>query len=115
MDMSTEEEAQLIRYMLNDLPQEECERIEEMYFKDDAYFEALAALETQLVRDWLAGSLTPKQAEQFEARMRDWWIENAERREPHPKAEPEEFGLDLNAIRPLFANYVEHSQRWLAH
>ena len=71
MDMSTEEEAQLIRYMLNDLPQEECERIEELYFKDDAYFEALAALETQLVRDWLAGSLTPKQAEQFEARMRD--------------------------------------------
>jgi hypothetical protein len=69
MDMSTEEEAQLIRYMLNDLPQDECERIEELYFKDDAYFEALTALETQLVRDWLAGSLTPKQAAQFEARM----------------------------------------------
>jgi hypothetical protein len=22
--------------------------------------------------------------------------------------------LDLNAIRPLFADYVEHSQRWIA-
>jgi len=69
-DMSADEEAQLVRYMLNDLPEKECERIEELYFQDDAYFEALAALETQLVRDWLAGALTPKQAAQFEARMR---------------------------------------------
>jgi hypothetical protein len=30
-------------------------------------------------------------------------------REPHPKADAQAFGLDLNAIRPLFADYV---QRW---
>jgi len=69
--MSMDEEARLIRYMLNDLPQEECEQIEKRYFEDDAYYEALAALETQLVRDWMSGSLTPKQAEQFESRMGD--------------------------------------------
>ncbi len=48
-------------------------------------------------------------------RMRAWWAENAEKREPHPQADPEEFGLDLDAIRPLFAAYVDHSQRWIAH
>jgi sulfotransferase family protein len=59
---------------------------------------------------WLGETVT----DVFEGGMRDWWAENAERREPHPKVGPEEFGLDLNAIRPLFAPYVERSQRWLA-
>lgn len=45
-------------------------------------------------------------SEEFTARMRAWWAENAERREPHPKADPEVFGLDADAIRPLFADYV---------
>jgi hypothetical protein len=60
---------------------------------------------------WLGEAVT----DEFEEGMRDWWTENAEKREPHPKARPEEFGLELNAIRPLFGQYVERSQRWLAH
>ncbi|MDG5484077.1 sulfotransferase family protein [Mycolicibacterium gadium] len=44
---------------------------------------------------------------EFEDGMRAWWIENAENREPHPKADPQAFGLDPNAIRPLFAAYVD--------
>ena len=52
---------------------------------------------------WLGESVT----EQFEDGMRAWWAENAENREPHPKADPEAFGLDLNTIRPLFARYVD--------
>jgi hypothetical protein len=60
---------------------------------------------------WLGEPVT----DEFEAGMRAWWAENAEKREPHPKAEPEDFGLNLNTIRPLFAQYMEHSQRWLAH
>jgi Sulfotransferase family len=52
---------------------------------------------------WLGEPLT----EEFETRMRTWWADNAERREPHPKADPEAFGLDFNAIRPLFAEYVD--------
>jgi hypothetical protein len=48
-------------------------------------------------------------SDEFENRMRVWWAENAEKREPHPKAEPAAFGLDFNAIRPLFATYTD---RW---
>ncbi|MCV6981937.1 sulfotransferase [Mycolicibacterium pulveris] len=51
---------------------------------------------------WLGEPVTAE----FTARMRSWWVENAENREPHPKADPEVFGLDANAIRPLFADYV---------
>ena len=50
----------------------------------------------------------------FEAGMRDWWARNAENREPHTHADPTAYGLDLDAIRPLFASYVEHCQRWIA-
>ena len=53
--------------------------------------------------------------DEFEARMRAWWAENAEKREPHTHADPEAFGLDLEAIRPLFASYVDHSRRWITH
>ena len=58
---------------------------------------------------WLGEPVT----DEFEARMRRWWAENAEKREPHTQAEPESFGLDFDAIRPLFAPYVDHSQRWI--
>ncbi len=39
-------------------------------------------------------------SDEFEAGMRSWWAENAEKREPHTQADPETFGLDLEAIRP---------------
>ena len=52
---------------------------------------------------WLGEPVT----EEFEDGMRAWWAENAENREPHPKADPQAFGLDLNIIRPLFARYVD--------
>ena len=58
---------------------------------------------------WLGEPVT----DEFEARMRRWWAENAEKREPHTQADPESFGLDFDAIRPLFASYVDHSQRWI--
>ena len=52
---------------------------------------------------WLGEPVTS----QFEDDMRAWWAENAEKREPHPKADPQAFGMDLNTIRPLFASYVD--------
>jgi Sulfotransferase family len=61
--------------------------------------------EVRRLYDWLGEPVT----DEFETRMRAWWADNAEKREPHTHARPEEFGLDLNAIRPLFADYVE---RW---
>lgn len=56
---------------------------------------------------WLGEPVT----ETFEAAMRAWWAENAEKREPHPKADPQSFGLDLDEIRPRFAHYVDRYLR----
>ena len=52
-------------------------------------------------------------SDEFEAGMARWWAENAEKREPHTHADPAAFGIDVEAIRPLFATYVDHSQRWI--
>ncbi|HTI76559.1 MAG TPA: sulfotransferase, partial [Mycobacterium sp.] len=57
---------------------------------------------------WLGEPVT----DEFETRMLAWWADNAEKREPHVHADPELFGLDLNAIRPLFAQYTD---RWGSH
>lgn len=46
-------------------------------------------------------------SKRFETRMHAWWDENAEKHEPHPKGDPEAFGLDADTIRPLFAPYVD--------
>jgi hypothetical protein len=54
---------------------------------------------------WLGEPVT----DEFETRMHAWWADNAEKRESHTPADPAAFGLDLDAIRPLFAHYVE---RW---
>lgn len=59
--------------------------------------------EVRRLYGWLGEPVT----DEFEDGMRTWWAENAENREPHPKADPEVFGLNLNAIRPLFATYVD--------
>lgn len=67
--------------------------------------------EVRRLYTWLGEAVT----DDFEARMRTWSAQNAEKREPHTQADPAAFGLDLEAIRPLFASYVDHSQRWLAH
>ena len=65
--------------------------------------------EVRRLYNWLGEPLT----DEFEARMRCWWTANGEKREPHTHADPNEFGLDMAAIRPLFASYLDHSQRWI--
>ena len=66
--------------------------------------------EVRRLYDWLGEPVTPE----FEAGMRRWWTENAENREHnvHPRAA--EFGLDLDAVRPLFADYVASAAKWTA-
>jgi hypothetical protein len=61
--------------------------------------------------DWLGVPVS----DEFEAAMREWWTRNAESREPSAHSAPEDFGLDLDAIRPEFADYVERVARWTAH
>ena len=52
---------------------------------------------------------------QFEEQMRNWWTQAAAEREPSQRADPVEFGIDIEAVRPLFADYVEHAHRWTTH
>jgi hypothetical protein len=79
----------------------------------DIDFRAMLADPIGEVRRLYAWLGEPVSAE-FEAGMRRWWDVNAEKREPHTHADPDEFGLDTEAIRPLFASYVDHTQRWLS-
>ena len=60
--------------------------------------------------DWLGVPVR----DEFEAAMRQWWTRNAENREPSAHSAAEDFGLDLDEIRPKFADYVEHAARWTA-
>ena len=68
--MTEQDENQLIRYVLDDLPANERELVEERYFKDDDYYEALLAIEAETVRDWVAGALPAARALRFEARLK---------------------------------------------
>jgi hypothetical protein len=58
--------------------------------------------------EWLGEPVTPE----FEAGMRAWWHDNSEAREKTTHPDPAEFGLDLAALRPLFADYTARSQQW---
>jgi hypothetical protein len=52
---------------------------------------------------------------EFESRMRQWWEANAARREPSRHPDPVAYGLDLDQVRPRFADYVSRSTRWTTH
>jgi hypothetical protein len=51
-------------------------------------------------------------SEAFERGMERWWRENAETRAASVHPEPAAFGLDLERVRPLFAEYVERMEQW---
>ena len=51
---------------------------------------------------WLGEPVTPE----FEAGMRRWWHENAASREQNVHPDPAAFGIDLEQVAPLFAEYV---------
>ncbi|MQY27540.1 sulfotransferase family protein [Nocardia aurantia] len=54
-------------------------------------------------------------SEEFAARMRNWWTTAAAEREPSHKADPVTYDIDLDRVRPAFADYVAHAERWTAH
>jgi hypothetical protein len=60
---------------------------------------------------WLAEPVT----DEFEQRMQSWWTLAAAERELSSRADPVEFGIDFDAVRPRFARYVEHANRWTNH
>ena len=53
--------------------------------------------------------------DEFEGRMQSWWTRAAAEREPSSHADPVEFGIELDAVRPRFATYVDRAVRWTAH
>jgi len=67
--------------------------------------------EVEKLYAWLGEPVTPE----FEAGMRRWWKENAENRTPNIHPDPATFGIDLDQVRPLFADYVERMNKWTAH
>jgi len=59
--------------------------------------------------EWLGEPVTPE----FESGMRQWWETAA--REPSTHSDPAVYGLDLDQIRPLFAEYVTRAAQWTTH
>lgn len=79
----------------------------------DIDFRAMQADPTGEVKGLYAWLGEPA-GEVFEARMQSWWAQAAQEREPSSHADPAEFGIDLDQVRPLFAQYVDSARRWTA-
>lgn len=77
----------------------------------DIDFRAMQADPVGEVRGLYAWMGEPVSTE-FEQRMGSWWAHNAATREPSVRADPTDYGLDAEEIRPLFADYVQHAKRW---
>lgn len=77
----------------------------------DIDFRAMQADPVGQVRG-LYGWLEQPVGDEFERRMRDWWTRAQTEREPSSHADPAEFAIDRDRIRPLFARYVESANRW---
>lgn len=58
--------------------------------------------------NWLGEEVSPE----FEANMAAWWEENTANREPSEKPDPAMFGIDLDEVSALFAEYRERSRQW---
>jgi uncharacterized membrane protein YciS (DUF1049 family) len=69
MTEKTDNETQLIRYLLGDLPEEQKLQIEGMFLGDDQHYERLLAIEDELFYDYAQGKLSPGEREQFETRF----------------------------------------------
>jgi len=59
---------------------------------------------------WLREPVT----EAFASGMRRWWREQAEARPQNVHPDPAVFGIDLEKVRPLFAEYVDRMAKWTA-
>ena len=60
---------------------------------------------------WLGVPVGPE----FKGRMQSWWTQAAAEREPSTHADPLQFGIDFDVVRPRFARYVDCASRWTAH
>ena len=73
-DLSSD--AQLVRYLLGDLTEQEQVEVEERAFRDQHYLLEIEAVECDLIDDYVRGALSEHQRRQFEERF----FASAERR-----------------------------------
>ncbi len=66
--------------------------------------------EVRRLYDWLGEPVTPE----FEAGTTRWWHDNAESREQNAPPDPAAYGIDVEQVRPLFADYVARAAQWTA-
>jgi hypothetical protein len=59
----------IVRYLLGTLPEDEQARLEEEYFRDDAAFDEVLALEDDLLHEYAQGGLTPSERQGLEQRL----------------------------------------------
>jgi len=65
--MEHENKDTLVRYLLGDLPEEDLERLAEEYFVRDEAWEALGAIESDLIDAYICGDLSPELQQKFTA------------------------------------------------
>ena len=66
--------------------------------------------EVRLLYEWLGEPVS----EVFEQRMRQWSTTNAATHEPARHGNQATYDLDMERVRPLFADYVSRTARWTA-
>ena len=59
----------LIRYLLGELPEEECIKLEQACLENDQAFEELEAVEAELTDDYVRGLLDGRRRKEFEERL----------------------------------------------
>ena len=64
--------------------------------------------EVRALYRWLGESMSPE----FEAGMARWWKHNTETAERNARWDAASFGLELDQIHPLFADYVKCMSKW---
>jgi hypothetical protein len=68
MRSQSTDESHMIAYLLDQLTEAERARLEERYVDDDAFYEELKAVETELIDSYVRGGLSGNDRDRFEAR-----------------------------------------------
>ncbi len=88
------EDAMIVRYLLNDLPEADSEQFEESYCSNQNLFQLMQATEEELIEDYLCGRLARRERVQFERH----YLTTPERRERVEFARDLLDAVDLEAI-----------------
>jgi hypothetical protein len=75
MRPSITSEEMITQYLLGELSQEECLKIEETFFEDNTFFQQMLIIEAELTDDYVNGTLQGESKERFKTRL----LKNSER------------------------------------